>query len=314
MKREQLSNRIGNIEDRLVEQAESAPNFGRQRRNRSIRRMVSIAAVLVLMVGSFTIGAIALAKESIVYVEVEKEQEIIKVGDSGITLILPDSWKDKYAIEQGGTYTRVIHTATRERLGCDGVLFAVSLQDEVRPMDYQWPWPAFTIAITENGTYIFGYPSDVQYDMSDPVTSTEFEALSNEIKNIEIIMTTEMLEGSINMSNNIKGTVFVDYLLEEMHVAESIICNVEQSRMLIGIINRQEYLDLYDYDGQLGRYWTDLRIMYDGDEYFISIAGRTIYSHINGPNYAHLSDGDITAILEALNYTPVGWLPNGPMD
>ena len=321
MKREQLSNRIGNIEDRLVEQAENAPNFGHIRRNRNIRRAVLIAAVIALMAGSFVVGAVAMKKgpeiiyevvEEIVYVE--KEQELIVVGNSGISLILPDWWKGKYEVESGERYARVIHSATRERTEYDGVLFAVSLQDEIRPMDYQWPWPAFTIAITETGTYIFGYPSDVQYDMNDPATSAEFEALSNDIKNIEIVMSTEMLESSINMSNNIKGTVFVDYLLEEMQVSESIICDAEQSQSLIEIINRQDYSDLYDYDRQLGRYWSDLRFMYDGEEYFISITGRTIYSHTLGAKYAHLSDEDITAILEALNYTPTGWLPNGPID
>jgi len=320
MKPAKFSNHIGNIDDRLISQAEDMPDYGRRRRISSIRRTVAIAAVIALMAGSFIIGAVAINKEAEViyieepvYIEVEKEQEIIKVGNSGISLILPDWWKGKYEVESGEQYTVIIHSATRERFEYGGVLFAVSFWDVIRPMDYQWPWPAFTIAITENGTYIFGIPSDVQFDMSDPAIYAEFEALSDDIKNIEIVMTTEMLESSINMSNNIRGTVFVDYLHEEGQVAESLICDAEQSRKVIEIINRQNYYDLYNYDEQLGRYWTDLRIMYDGEEYFISITGRTIYSNTLGAKYAHLSDGDITAILEALNYTPVGWQPNGPV-
>jgi len=320
MKPTKLSHHIGNIDDSLISQAGAMPDFGRRRRIRSIRRIVSIAAVIALMAGSFVIGAVAINKEpeviyieDTVYIDVEKEREIIKVGDSGITLVLPDWWKGKYEVASDGKYVVVYHTATRELTEYEGALFAVSLQDEIRPMDYSWPWPAFTIAITETGTYIFGYPSDVQYDMGDPNTGAEFESLSNDIKNIEIVMTTEILESSINMSNNIKGTVFVDYLIEDMQVAESVICDSEQSRKIIEIISRQDYSDLYDYDGQLGRFWTDLRIMYDGEEYFFSIVGKTIYSHTLGAKYARLSDGDIAAILEALNYTPEGWQPNGPI-
>lgn len=48
MKSNQLSYRIGNIDDRLIEQAENIHNYRRGRRNRTV--LVSIAAVLVLSV------------------------------------------------------------------------------------------------------------------------------------------------------------------------------------------------------------------------------------------------------------------------
>ena len=109
MKSEQLSQRIGNIDDRLIEQAESVPDFGRARRIRSIRRAVTIAAAVALMVGSFAVGAYALNREpETIYVEVpgateivyvDTDLDIIKVGDSGISLIFPESWKDKYGYE-----------------------------------------------------------------------------------------------------------------------------------------------------------------------------------------------------------------------
>ena len=199
MKREQLSNRIGNIDDRLVEQAENAPNFGHQRRKQSIRRMVSIASVLVLMIASFATGAIALAKETVVYVE--KEQEIIKVGDSGITLILPDEWKEKYGIEQYGNEVIVFHSATRESFGdgtYGGDLFRIFCLEERFPMDYVFPYPGFTIAITETHTYVFNYPSDVQFDRNNPAAMTEYMELSDDIKNIEIVMNAQMLENTMN--------------------------------------------------------------------------------------------------------------------
>jgi len=300
MKREQLSNRIGNIEDRLVEQAENAPNFGRQRHNRSIRRMVAIAAVLVLMVASFATGAIALAKETIVFVE--KEQEIIVVGDSGISLILPDSWKDKYeyVLHDSGVYAdgvyinlAVIHSATRERLEYEaGLLFSIHFTDERRPMDYIWPWPGFTIAVTETGTYYLCYPSDVQFDGSDPESSTEYEALSADIGNIKIIMSAEMLANTMNASNWVQGTMFVDFL-EDWQIVKSVDCNVEQSQVIRSIIESQEY-------GAPGSFNVDLRFMVDKDEYFMNSKTGDIMVAAGGYS-AVLSTEDLSRIMDVLN-------------
>ena len=62
MKKEQLSEHIGNIDDRLVQQAEHIPNYARQHRQKSFKRFTAIVAVIALMVCSFTVGAVAFAK------------------------------------------------------------------------------------------------------------------------------------------------------------------------------------------------------------------------------------------------------------
>ena len=72
MKKEQLSKHIGNIDDQLVQQAEHIPNYARQHRQKGIKRFTAIAAIIALMVCSFTAGAVAFAKESIVEVPIEE--------------------------------------------------------------------------------------------------------------------------------------------------------------------------------------------------------------------------------------------------
>ena len=74
MKKEQLSEHIGNIDDRLVQQAEHVPNYARQHRQNGFKRFAAIAAVIALMVCSFTVGAVAFAKETIVEVPIEGEE------------------------------------------------------------------------------------------------------------------------------------------------------------------------------------------------------------------------------------------------
>jgi hypothetical protein len=296
MKREQLSNRIGNIEDRLIEQAENAPNFGRQQRNRNIRRMVSIAAVLVLMVGSFTIGAIAMAKDVIVYVE--KEQEIITVGDSGISLILPDSWKEKYGVEQYGNEVIVYHLATRESFGdgtYGGDLFRIFCLEERFPLDYVFSYPGFTIAITETHTYVFNYPSDVQFDWNNPAAMTEYMELSDDTKNIEIVMNAQMLENTMNATNWVEGTVFVKFLEDfgAGGVSKTVVCDAEQSKIITEVVESQDY-------GEPRSFYNDLWIIVGYDEYYLNSTTGDIMIAAGGYS-AVLSAEDLGRIMDALN-------------
>ena len=117
MKKEQLSEHIGNIDDRLVQQAEHIPNYARQHRQKGFKRFTAIAAVIALMVCSFTVGAVAFAKE--IVVEVPVEQETIELKEIGLTLILPDNWKDKYALEYDADFKEyyIYNPDIREAMG-----------------------------------------------------------------------------------------------------------------------------------------------------------------------------------------------------
>ena len=296
MKREQLSHRIGNIEDRLVEQAENAPNFGQVRRNRSVRRMVSIAAVLVLMVASFAMGAIALAKETVVYIE--KEQEIVTVGDSGISLILPDTWKDKYGYEQDGNYLAVFHLATRETFELGGVFFWIEYIPARYPMDYVYPEPGFTIAVTETGTYRMTYTSDVQVDISNPEAWAEYDEMAALINSIEIVMTAEMLANTTNASNWVQGTAYVEFIdAQSQELIKTVDYNAEQSQIIQDIVETQDYqLPFVSF-----RY--DLWIMVNGREYRMNSITGNIGTTIDGDGgyCAVLSAEDLSRIMDILS-------------
>jgi len=300
MKSKQFSHRIGNIEDALVEQAGNVPSYRRERHNRNLRRVASMAAILLLMVGSFAAGAIALTKEpEIVYVEsdpeivyVEKEQEIITVGDSGISLILPDEWAGKYGYELNGNNVSVYHLATHEAFELGGVLFWIECLEGQYPMDYVYPEPGFTIAITETSTYRFTYPSDIQVDVSEPESQAEYDKLSAGIATIEIVMTAEMLANTTNATNWVQGTVYVSFL-EDSAVTKTVDCDAEQSRIIRKIIESQEF-------GQPGSFPTDLLIMMSGDEYYLNSATGDIMMASGGYS-AVLSTGDLDAIIRLLN-------------
>jgi len=303
MKREQLSNRIGNIEDRLVEQAENAPNFGHQRRNRSIRRTILIAAVIALMAGSFAVGAVAMKKDpEIIYevveeiVYVEKEQEIIVVGDSGISLIFPDSWKGKYGYEYSDSessydYIDVYHLATRESFEYGGVLFQIAWVEELYPLDYAYPQAGFTIALTKTHTYRMIYPSDVQVDIHNPEAWAEYDVLYADINNVEIVMTAETLANTINASNWIPGTVVVDFL-DEWVTTKTVVCDEEQSRIIREIVEAQ------DYNLEPGSYFADLWIMFGDNNYLLNLTTGRIRSAVGGSKDAVLSAEDLSTVMD----------------
>ena len=81
MNEKQFSDRIGNVNDKLIRQAEQIPNYRRGHRRRSIRQLATIAAVIALMVCSFSVGALAFSEK----IYVEKNQEIIDISDFGIS-------------------------------------------------------------------------------------------------------------------------------------------------------------------------------------------------------------------------------------
>ena len=70
MNKKQLSEHIGNIDDRLVEQAENIPNYRQLHHRQTIRRFLTAAAAFVLMACSFSAGAFAFARETVVEVPV----------------------------------------------------------------------------------------------------------------------------------------------------------------------------------------------------------------------------------------------------
>ena len=198
MNEKQFSDRIGNVNDKLVQQAEQTPNYGREHRKGGVRQLVAIAATVALMVCSFTVGALAFAKETIV--EVPVEQETITIEEIGLTLILPDSWKDKYAFEQDNTFKEyyVYNPAIREAIGGDsetllsgGMLFYLKLWDEQLTKEQvdaggEWDYARCRyIMTTKDGTYLLYYASDVQFTQE---TMDEYRQMESEISDIRFVV------------------------------------------------------------------------------------------------------------------------------
>lgn len=204
MNEKQFSDRIGNVNDKLVQQAEQTPNYGREHRKRGIRQLVAIAATIALMVCSFTVGALTFAKETIV--EVPVEQETITIEEIGLTLILPDSWKGKYAFEQDNDFKEyhVYNPAIREAMGGDsetllsgGMLFYLKLWDEQLTKEQvdaggEWDYAGCRyVMTTKNGTYLLYYASDLQFTQE---TMDEYRQMESEISDIRFVVDNALTE------------------------------------------------------------------------------------------------------------------------
>ena len=195
----QLSDRIGNIDDRLIEQAERVPNFGAARRRRIAKRIVSAAAALAVMVGGgFGLGATVFAQEVEVQVEVPVEPEAVTLEDFGITLIFPDSWKGNYAVEKnesGGYNIYIPSVRENQGSGTAGILCYVTLwpeqitQEEHENIDGQWNYTGNRyIMTTKDGTLLLYYASDVQVDPFNEEDIELYARMDSEISQIRFVV------------------------------------------------------------------------------------------------------------------------------
>lgn len=184
MNRRQLSDRIGNIDDQLVEEAQ----YRQHKKTGGFRRFLAVAAAAALMAASFTVGALAFSRE------VPVEQETIEIPDIGLTLILPDSWKGSYDVEMDGNeagcsvYVKSIHDAGE----LEGRLFWVgkSFPEPMTPEELEEAAfvPCRYLFSTAEGTYSLNYASDVQWDPEDPKQEEIYLKMQAEVGQIRFVV------------------------------------------------------------------------------------------------------------------------------
>lgn len=205
MKPEQFAERIGSIDGRLVQQAQQTPNFGRQHRVRTFRHIMAAMLALVLMGSSFTVGALAFSRETIVEVPVPAEQETIELPEIGLTLYLPDSWKGRYEVVEeifepynSKMWTvcvkKIYDAGDTDEFGSPylGMLFTVFQSEDhpTSPAEFEESGIAGIgryLFSTETATYACMYASDVQFDLEKvDLYGEEYADMASEMKNIRI--------------------------------------------------------------------------------------------------------------------------------
>ena len=180
MNERQFADRIGNIDDQLIEGARY-----RRRGAGGLRRLLAAAAVAALMAVSFTAGALATGQEA--------PAETIELPDIGLTLILPDSWKGLYDVEVDGGVTWVYVKSIREKdPNWGGTLFYVD-RSYHRPMTPEElydisPVPCRYLFSTEKGTYSMNYASDVQWNTEDPEQEELYHRMNMECSQIRFLV------------------------------------------------------------------------------------------------------------------------------
>ena len=208
MTKKQLSNYIGGIEDRLVEQAEPMRNYVKERRKKNVGRLLSMAAVLVLMVGSFSAGALVFAKEIIV--EVPVEQERVNLEEIGLTLLMPYDWSGKYEVVKGSAepnnsvvWEFCVKSVYDSKMPAGnagevyrGTLFyvyqyadySISAFDFIRELDAEQAGQVKYLFATETATYAMRYADGNQYDPENAAQAGEYRALEQSIQELQFIM------------------------------------------------------------------------------------------------------------------------------
>lgn len=195
MNSRKLADRIGNIDERLVAQAENLPNYSTRHRRNVFYRLMACAAAIVLMLGSFAAGATVFAKETIV------TQESVSLEEIGLTLLLPEEWRGNYSVEVGEMdggylytfYDKKIHGQVGE-WSDGGALFYIGTYGNT-PMteaeldaEHHHAYSYKYLFSTSTTNYIMVYVSDVQYDPTDAEMAQHYEMLTRSISNIKIML------------------------------------------------------------------------------------------------------------------------------
>ena len=198
MNKEQLSQRIGNMDDRLVAQAEHMPNYGRQRRSGLRRKIAGIAAVIVLMACSGAVGALAFSRETVT--EVPAQQETVELAGIGVTVLLPDSWVGKYEVVQDSflPYNSAMWEFCAKSVYEDGTFYRGSLFTVFQYADYSMSAEEFDqsglagigqyLFATEDATYAVMYAGDVQYDPDNAAQQETWYALSQTVQEVRFVI------------------------------------------------------------------------------------------------------------------------------
>ena len=198
MNKEQLSQRIGNMDDRLVAQAEHMPNYGRQRRSGLRRKIAGIAAVIVLMACSSAVGALAFSRETVT--EVPAQQETVELAGIGVTVLLPDSWVGKYEVVQDSflPYNSAMWEFCAKSVYEDGTFYRGSLFTVFQYADYSMSAEEFAqsglagigqyLFATEDATYAVMYAGDVQYDPDNAAQQETWYALSQTVQEVRFVI------------------------------------------------------------------------------------------------------------------------------
>ena len=194
-----LADRIGNIDDRLVQQAERLPNYRAQHRKRMFMRLAACAAAVFLMFGSFVTGAVVFAGEA------AEGPVMLTLDEIGLTLILPEEWKDNYGVEKSEMedgsgyfytiYDRRIYESEGDWQGCGALFYIGSYgnipmsEEEVTEADvFFGAIPYQYLCSTRNTNYIMVPVTDMQYDPGDEKMTEDYTTLEQGIRDIRFVL------------------------------------------------------------------------------------------------------------------------------
>lgn len=277
MKAEQLIQRIGNVDECLIVEADRQPNRKKGKGCGALRKVLAFAVAAALMAGSFSAGAMVtkggektIIKEKIVV----KEPETVEVGDTGISLILPESWAGKYGVRtENLKYDHIIevyHLGVWEKYGKQNVeeygdsldievLFSVSAREGELPMDYNFGYWARILAVKDGVSYVLSRPGGT-IGATDDEALLEWLAMREELPQIKILLSDWLKENSYNSTNWKEGTVTVS-LFDKNEFTKQFFCDEEHSKAIRELLIAQEYTS----DLELGYHYTDARIAFSAD-------------------------------------------------
>lgn len=206
MKKEQLAELIGNIDDVFINESDAREEYKEVHVSKRPRRLVTMVAVIALVVMSFAAGAFA-ANKMDSHEPYPAEEKVVLDG-MDVTLVLPEDWAGKYAVEDLSTdefpgsyygfYEKTTHDkylekqANGEMPSFEGRLFIIAKEadEALTPQEVQERAfaPTRYLFATEDATYVLTMASDVQVDWEDEETVELYQTMQSQVGEISFIL------------------------------------------------------------------------------------------------------------------------------
>ncbi len=206
MTKEQLAERIGNINEEFIHESDSQDIYQNVHVSHRPRRMVAMVAVIALMVASFAVGAFAAT--SMDKADPRPAEELVSFDGMNIKLILPDDWAGRYDIEDLSSddypesYYAFYDKATHDQFLEDqknGVenwfegRFFILAKFADKPMTPQEVEdesivPTKYLFATDDATYVLAFASDVQVNWEDEEAVARYQEMREQASEISFVL------------------------------------------------------------------------------------------------------------------------------
>jgi|GEM_PF-6173338 len=201
------------------------------------------------------------------------------VANLDMTVVLPESWADRYGYAAYNTGVEIFCRATRDEVGEAGRLLWLDFSPGQQPLDASYAAPLWVLAANSDYSVTLGHPSDAQATVA---TQQEYAAMYAEVDRVRFELSPAMRENTFNWER----TVVLYWKDGNADGTEDLLgpvyCNDEAALTLRSMFTAREYTEdaaFWDSAWDNVQYFPGgIRVIIDSVSYYVYPGDGTVLS------------------------------------